>query len=670
MRFKSLSLLAGIGLLLSLSEVRADDLRRDCPEPAKLGTAGNVAIPPGATDVEGPSDVDEDLGQVATLYPDVDTSTDAMYPLPCDPSIGGELPPEAEDEETDEELAIDEQVDAFEKDGLPDLLDALEPIELPKLPHANKPVCYYKGEPKPCDSPLFLRDDQPFAGRDIILLHGFSLSHIEDNAAGNVGAHQKWPDDPQAFEPGGYFYQKAWNYWIPHAREHLWDISNPNNTTAGYQWLASQSSPSYVPKNNRILIVPWATTQRMEYAQHVFLTHAIRAMNTGQNVLTPPNYPTTIQMPFCANGCIVISHSTGGEIMTSAMGRLQAGDYGDDQIPLTKRFRGHIAYSSALRGSQLASAAILASTLTNITDPLCGLVSDAFGGNGLCGWGVARALSSILVDLSPPYAHAHWMPVIEQSPVITLTVSGAHTVGNYHWSGLGTKLLLPGVDDGVVTMNSSCGNPHLVLKHITPPSGFTVTSLIKAYDMGQPLLRGIGLFRDQRRLKAPAPAFRYMSAMCVPWLSAAGMVMPISYDFAGTPLDAHRRLHNIYSFVQGAIDHSNTGGTDDNNPYPSSFGGAASEPRLYRNDLFGNREREESSAVTSSDVYIPGADGVYPVHPTFALETHEHQRGRKIKFKFFGKTYTWWIWRRTYHLLNHWEHKAAPHFVYQYAFRR
>ena len=65
-----------------------------------------------------------------------------------------------------------------------------------------------------------------------------------------------------------------------------------------------------------------------------------------------------------------------------------------------------------------------------------------------------------------------------------------------------------------------------------------------------------------------------------------------------------------------------------------------------------------------------GNDGVYPVHPSFVWQPHEYQRGRKLKFKLFGKTYTWWIWRRTYHLLNRWEHKAAPHFVYEYAFRR
>lgn len=674
MQHRLLNTLLCTGLLLATTVATAGDLRPECPQEARYGTAGNLAIPPSATDIEDPADVDEDLGPLITLYPSIDTSTDAMYPLPCEPSIGGELPPEVDEEEAPEGLEVLAEVENFEKDTLADLLSNLPNVTLPKLTMPTKPVCYYKGEPHPCDSPYFLRDDQPFAGRDIILLHGFSLTNIWDNMSGNVGANQRWPADPQAFEPGGYYYQKAFNYWAPHAREHLWDIENPANTQAGYQWHANQASPSYVPKNNRILIVPWATTQRMEYAQHVFLSHVMRAMNNGHNVLTPPNYPTTIQMPFCANGCIVISHSTGGEIMTTTMGRLRNGDYGQSLKPLTERFRGHIAYSSALGGSRVATAGILASSLTVGSSVVCGFISDVFGGNGLCGWGLSRALNSVLVDLSPIYAHERWLPVMAQSPVTTLTVSGAHTLGNYHapsvFAFLNTKVLLPGVDDGVVTMDSSCGNPRLVVPFLNPPSGYTVTSRLKAFDMGQPLLRGIGIMRDQHRFAGAVPFSPFLTAMCTPWLSSAGMVMPVSNSGIGTPFSAHERINNVYSFLQGAIDHSNTGGTADNNPYPSSVGEPASLPRIYANDLFGNREREESSAITDSAVFQIGNDGVYPVHPSFVWQPHEYQRGRKLKFKLFGKTYTWWIWRRTYHLLNRWEHKAAPHFVYEYAFRR
>ncbi len=67
----------------------------DCDEAAVMssGGAGQIPtpiLPPGATDIEGPEDVDQDNGLISVLYPGLDTTTDAFYPdLPCDPSIGG-----------------------------------------------------------------------------------------------------------------------------------------------------------------------------------------------------------------------------------------------------------------------------------------------------------------------------------------------------------------------------------------------------------------------------------------------------------------------------------------------------------------------------------------------------------------------------------------------------
>lgn len=642
-----------------------------CPEEAKLDPRGNVMLPAGATDVEGPQDVDEELGTLSSLYPSVDTTTDQMYPLPCEPSIGGTLPPEAEEPESDADLTKDATVDTFEKDLLPDLLDGLVKPKMPKLPaFATKPVCYYKNQIYPCDSPVFLRDGQPFAGRDIIFIHGLSMKALTDYASGHHGATSLWPATQSAYQPGGYFYEAAFNYWKPHVREHLWDIGDPYNPLAGYQWPAG-GSPGYLPKGNRILLVAWNTAQRLEFAQHAFLTQAIRAMNTGENVLTPPSYPpqSVVNMPFCANGCIVVTHSTGGLIMNSAMGRLQLGEYGAAYKPLVNRFRGHIAMASALSGSRLASTAIALSSLADPTDPLCDIISSWFGGGGNCGWSLATALQTVLVDLTPVYTRARWHAVMEESPVTTVTVSGAHTTGNYGFGPIGTKLVHPGNDDGVVTMDSSCGNPAPVTPGVLPSTGFTVTGLFKAFDMGVPFGRAVGQYWDQRRVKAFVP-FNYFSAMCSPWLAPSGMVMPVQNPLFGSPLDSRRRLHNVFSFIQGAVDHSFLGATDDNNPLPSASGMSAAVPRRYRDNLLGNAMREESSAITDGAIYNAGSDGVHTVHPLFPQQMKEYQRGRKISFKLFGHKYTWWIWRRTYHLLNNWENKAASHFAYEYAYRR
>jgi hypothetical protein len=668
-RTRTLARLGGLALFAFLPTAWAEP----CPEEAKIDPRGNVVLPANATDIEGPTDVDEEVGTLSSLYPGVDTTTDQMYPLPCEPSTGGTLPPEAEEPESDADLDKDAVVDAFEKDLLPDLIDGLVPPSLPKLPAFNdKPVCYYKNEVYPCGSPVFLRDGEPFAGRDIILIHGLSLKTLTDYASGHHGALSMWPQTQAAYEPGGYFYEAAWRYWQPHVREHLWDINNPPNSVAGYQWPAG-GAPAYVPKGNRLLIVSWNTAQRLEVAQHAFLTQTIRAINNGHNVLTPPNYPppSVVKMPFCANGCIVVTHSTGGLIMNSAMGRLQLGQYGNAFKPLVKRFRGHIAMASALSGSRLASTAIALSNLANPTDPLCDLISSWFGGSGNCGWSIADALKTVLVDLAPSYTQVRWLPVMAASPVSTVTVSGAHTTGNYgiFGSAIGTKLVHPGNDDGVVTMDSSCGNPLPVTPGVVPASGFIASGLIKAFDMGIPFGRAVGQFWDQRRVKALVP-LRYFSGMCTPWLAPSGMVMPVENAFNGTPLSSHQRQPNVYSFIQGAVDHSYLGGTDDDNPFPWANGGSAATPRRYLDTFFGNAMREESSAITNAGIYAQGSDGVYTVHPLFPQQMKEYRRGRKISFKVFGIKFTWWLWRRTYHLLHNWENKAASHFAYEYAYRR
>ena len=81
----------------------------------------------------------------------------------------------------------------------------------------------------------------------------------------------------------------------------------------------------------------------------------------------------------------------------------------------------------------------------------------------------------------PLVAQNVWGPAISNSPVTTLTVAGGHVLGDFH--GL-TGYFLPGLDDGVVSMNSACGNPSKVLPGITPPSGISVIHPILAFDMG------------------------------------------------------------------------------------------------------------------------------------------------------------------------------------------
>ena len=147
------------------------------------------------------------------------------------------------------------------------------------------------------------------------------------------------------------------------------------------------------------------------------------------------------------------------------------------------------------------------------------------------------------------------------------------------------------------------------------------------------------------------------------------MVMPVENDMAGTVENTRQRYKNHYSFLQGTIDHSHPGGSDDDNPWPSTNGLPASSPRRYLPSL-GVDNDEEMSAITDSGIFRRFSDGTWLVNPAFANLMHEYYSGRYIKFRIFKKTRRIWIWRRIYHkLLNH-ENLAETHYVYEYVGRR
>ena len=85
----------------------------DCDEAAVMN-GNQVVIPQGADQVTQPVDVGEDQGTLASLYPGVDTTTDAMFPLPCTEPIGGTLPAEANANPSPDEEAAQQYIDNFE----------------------------------------------------------------------------------------------------------------------------------------------------------------------------------------------------------------------------------------------------------------------------------------------------------------------------------------------------------------------------------------------------------------------------------------------------------------------------------------------------------------------------------------------------------------------------
>ncbi|MCQ4164520.1 hypothetical protein [Tahibacter harae] len=667
------------------------------PEPP-CDQGAEQGLPAEAIDVEAATEVAETRGLLSQLYPDKDTRTgDFRDSQPCTPSIGEEpLPAEVDAPPSDRDLAAVETLERYEQ-GRGAALAAAQNSRMPfQFPAISIPddICWRRFDSGSWDIASCaqqLRGDQPFDGRDVIYVHGLATDHLKNYIGNYAPAKLRWPQDAHEFtDSSGYFRQYAERYWRDHIREHL-SVPGPTpDPLTGWQWWASSGDPGplYRPKYNRYLIVAWSSNQRLVYAQHAFLQQVAEAIAYNKNVVTPPNFPANERRPFCANGCVVISHSTGGLLVSSAFGAVQRGDYGSRMKDLLKHIRVHVAFSGAISGSRLATAALAVSRALMPSDGgthLCRLVSEVFATPALCavtreaagaetapaarpGENVADFLErSILTDLMPVVAQRVWGPVLSGSPVITLTVAGGHPTGNYTTL---TKLLLPGIDDGVVSANSACGNPLPVAPDGGfAPSGVIVGSLLKSFDLGDNRWRAAKLLISQKHLmRGQHPGgLSYLAGMCTPYLSATGMVLPVANTLSGTPWDTRARYPNHYSLLQSVADHSYDGGGVAANPWPSAFAEGAGVQRRYLSREWNNIE--ESSAVTDAGIFQQFPDGTYLVKPAFA-QSVEIVRGKKIKFRLFRRTRYLWFWKRTYERLAGWENKQSSHYVYEFVARR
>lgn len=666
-----------------------------CDVAADLDPDGNAIIPAGATEITLPALVREDRGLVSDLYPGLDTTTDAFYgKLPCEPSIGGTLPDAVNTEPTKDEIEIEAALENFEGDDTKRIVEGLQANPMPAIvtiaPFTLSP-CAIGKQPVACDSPRFLEADQPFEGRDIIYVNGLDTANLQDWIANTPGARQRWvgPQDPGTIaaylDPNGYFRQQAKAYWLPHIRENLFDPDNPGSTVAGWQFTANEAVPTYIPKRNRYLLVAWSTSNTIEYAQAALLTQIQLAMSPSKlNVVTPPNYPQQFDRPFCSNGCIIISHSTGPLVVSTAMGLAAEGFFGPGGKQIPGKIFAQVSFEGAISGTRFATVALAAGMSSSAA--LCGLFTGVLPGIA-CTAAIAQFLgTSVLRDLVPLVAQNVWGPAINASPVRTITVAGGHPSGKMF--GL-MKPFLPGPDDGVISMNSACGNPNSVYPLIRAPSGAIVSSLAKAFEFsenGGRLLRSVANFISSTNLRAIPPDVAFLASGCTPYVSPTGMVMPISNAMNGSPWDARKRYQNYYSFLQATLSHSYDGGSEGgqmalNNPWPSASGQAASvaDVRHYL-DFFGfyTNNVEESLAITDSAIYARDANGTYLVKP---IPVEEFVIGRKLSFRIPkpfpypharcpNRWCSWWIWKRTYDMPVRWQFKQSSHYVYEFVARR
>lgn len=634
----------------------------ECDEAAVMN-GDRPMIPQGASNAEPPvTQLGEDMGAVASLYPGADAAP--LYPLPCDPSIGGTLPNGALAEPSAGEVAAENFLNGF---GANDA--GRDEPQSTRMSDFTIGPCSIRGLAVPCGSDQFLMANQPFEGRDIIYVHGLAMEHLKKWLGNSPAAHRLWPQDASEFlDPNGYYRTYARDYWAGHLRENLHDILLPNNANAGYEWTGS--GPTYRPRANRVLLIAWSSNQRLAGSQDAMLAQIRLAITDGTNVITPNAYPKYFQKPFCANGCIIVSHSTGGLLTSTALSRAANGAFGKGGMRVANQVRAHVAFEGAFSGSRIAEIAVklgLAGSAVPgaVQNVLCPLQDYWFALSNTCGLNTAFVVSTVLFDLMPQISQARWGPVLDNSPVPTVTVAGGHPMGN---QGGATSFLLPGIDDGVLSMNSACANPNKVQPGTLAASGAQVSSLVKAFDMGMSGARAVKFLLAQRNYRGPSPVDRYLAGACTPFLSPAGMVMPVENTMSGNPWDTRRRCRNHYSFIQGTMDHAHDGGGDSSNPWPTTTSASASMPRNYLNAFGSNNE--ETSAITDPQIYKKIDASSYLVHPSFAAQLHEYRSGRSIRFRLFGKTRRIWIWKRTYHLLDHWQQMSGTHYAYAYVARR
>jgi hypothetical protein len=181
----------------------------------------------------------------------------------------------------------------------------------------------------------------------------------------------------------------------------------------------------------------------------------------------------------------------------------------------------------------------------------------------------------------------------------------------------------------------------------------------KIYDMGIPKDRGIRYYLNQKTDITTSPNIAkhpYASASSIPWLSPTGMVQPVIVPYLpGLPgYDALKRYHNHYSFLQSASDH-----------YQGSRGPYPNYPDYEKTNDSGSSNGEESRVVTSQDVYSKCG-----VNPSKLVQV-EYIRGKSKTFRIkpFKKTFTVWIWKRKYHLLDKYDTRHQLDYLYDSLFK-
>lgn len=541
-------------------------------------------------------------------------------------SLGGTIPKEVDQYNCDDSLkvlGIKITCDELQKRlDNPDLsrLPMIRPPRLPAIPTPKNGACPNASLPNAVE--------MAFKGRDIIFIHGLQLDHLCDRANGVAGAKANWPDQPQEFYTG-YYNSVALANFMPHILQYL-----PNKGNM-----------------NRYLVVSYNCSQSAEIAAHCVLTQIQEAMDNGKGVVmqsaTDPRGVSCFGREY-----IFISHSTGALVADIALAianmtktnTTMKSTWGDIGL-LSDRCKGRVSFRGAFGGSNLATLFVD----LQIDPELSALASRILTKN-ICKTNLSlgvhqnMVLNSILVDLVPKVTKSKWSIYLQAVPVPVVEVSGGHP--SDITPPFLKKIMHPGFDDGVLTVDCSGGNSAFIARN--QPSRYRASKSLRVYDMGQSLHRARFYFRDQEISRSS----REFATGVTPYLSPTGMVQPVDHT-----LVLPSRYANHYSFLQSSSEHW----------LEDIYSSGKYEPT--KRDGSDNWEEQlvvENNALFSNGVISPGIVG----------EMHETVKEKviwypvlRIKFvKGIPRPIIVWkkyyIWKRTYHMM-----REPNWYDYDYAYK-
>ena len=530
-------------------------------------------------------------------------------------NIGGTLPDEFKTYDCNASLSPSEGLTCNDIDRI--LNTDLSKIKEPKIVYdpiaplsTNQPTC-----PK-----LSVGDhySMAFSGRDIIFVHGLMNEHITNRLTDtHPGAQADWPDKAE-FYGNGYYKRVAIENWKHHIQHFLQGKG----------------------RKNRYLIVTYNCSQRAEFAIQSVMNQIRDAMENGTDVVTSDGDP---RGKSCfGKDYVMISHSTGGLIGDLVLAKAnksktdptEQAKYGNVGF-ISDRCKTHISMAGAMGGSNLATMAVAIAGGSVVTTPVRTLITEALGLHTLS----PIILTSVLVDLCPAVTYYKWHWDLDDVPVPVLTIAGGHPAS---FTGALVNIL-PGIDDGVVSMESASGRNK---PFISPISQFATTWPPRVYDMGIAVDRAKGFFRDSRR---GIDRFGIASS---PYLSQTGMVEPKYSIYYINP--QHK---NHYNFIQSSKEHLQ--------PASNIYFGLNNYMRTLL--LSANPEEELVTDMDSPVLYGSGL-----INPAIQRRMGESIAGlpmlypnlryKKGRFYIFWKKF--WIWKRTYHKLDGDEYDMD--FAYKY----